>query len=292
MAERRDLAHGLGEALERRLDAVGRRARGRSASGGSARRRGRRGADRRIDRSALGAHRLHPLEGEPEAAQARFDAPVGLADRRLARGPRERQQPAAGDRAEQHRADHGAGLLRDRRHVEDLRLAAVRTHDVEQRLDRGAAVAELHLLGGRQRAARRADHVGALARRHAVADLAHRLEQLGGHQQVDRAGHRVQAEHRAAAAEFGVGPRKDFDVVGGRAGALRDAGDRRALHRVAARDRGLDQPFGEHAAAFAAEGAEQHGDRLHAGLSSRSIGARKAAARRSCHFGFCTTSPR
>ena len=58
--------------------------------------------------------------------------------------------------------------------------------------------------------------------------------------------------------------------------------------------RGVDQPFGQDAAAFAAEGADQQGDGLglHAGCSARTMAPRKELKRRSCHFGFCTTSAR
>ena len=77
-----------------------------------------------------------------------------------------------------------------------------------------------------------------------------------------------------------VGDRKDFDVVGRRAGALGDAGNRRALRAVARAHGGVDQPLGEHAAAFAAERGDQDRDRLgaHAGCRARTW---RAAASRS-----------
>ena len=136
----------------------------------------------------------------------------------------------------------------------------MRANDLHQHLGRGAAIAERHLLGGGQGSAARADHLGAIDVRHAVADLAHGLEQLRRDQQVERARHRRQAEHRRAAVQFGVGPRVDLDVVGGRAGALRNARDRRALHAVAGMDGGVDQPLGKHPSAFAAERADEEGD--------------------------------
>ena len=55
--------------------------------------------------------------------------------------------------------------------------------------------------------------------------------------------------------------REDLEVVGGRAGALRDARNRGALRRIAALRGGVDQPVGHHAAAFAAERGDQDGDR-------------------------------
>ena len=56
--------------------------------------------------------------------------------------------------------------------------------------------------------------------------------------------------------------REDLQVVGGRAGALRDARDRGALRGIARLRGGVDQPVGQHAAAFAAERGDQDGDRL------------------------------
>jgi hypothetical protein len=50
------------------------------------------------------------------------------------------------------------------------------------------------------------------------------LEQLRRHQHVERAGHRVEAEHRPARAELGLQNREDLDVIRRRAGALRDTG--------------------------------------------------------------------
>ena len=51
--------------------------------------------------------------------------------------------------------------------------------------------------------------------------------------------------------------RIDLDVIGGGAGALRDSWNRGALHREAAAHGRIDQPFGHHAAALAAERGDQ-----------------------------------
>ena len=51
--------------------------------------------------------------------------------------------------------------------------------------------------------------------------------------------------------------RQNFDVIGGGAGALRDAGDRGRLHREAGFGRRRHDPVGQHAAAFAAERGDQ-----------------------------------
>ena len=80
----------------------------------------------------------------------------------------------------------------------------------------------------------------------------------------------------------------------------RHAGDRRRLRRIAALARGVDDPVGEHAAAFAAEGADEQGEGAvmfhafapHAGCSARTTAPRSPCSSRSCHFGFCTTSAR
>ncbi len=112
------------------------------------------------------------------------------------------------ERAEHHRADRACPprarappcrALRRRAHARAALPSSASSVD--------AAVAELHLLHHRQRARGRADHGGALGARHAEADLPHRLEQLRRQQHVDRAGHRVQAEHRAPPAELDIGAR-------------------------------------------------------------------------------------
>ena len=223
------------------------------------------GCQRRVHHRLLRPALLHGVEGQREAAQAGVGTLAALAagaDLRLEHVASERQQPAAGDGPQQHRADHRARLLRHARQVQQLGRTRVALQRGHQRRGVDAAVGLLHLLGHRQRTRGRADDQRALGRAHAVADLAHGLQQLRRHQQVDGAGHRVQAEHRAPVAQLLLPLREDLDVVRGGAGALRHAGDRRALRRVAGAHGGAVQPLGEHAAAFAAERADQDGDGL------------------------------
>ena len=126
-----------------------------------------------------------------------------LAHHRLVVLARERQQAAAGDRAQHHRADHRAGFARHCAHVEHVVLAAELA---------APAPAGRRCRRGRRPAASlsavvsvRPDEVITSVRSrvaHAVADLARGLQQLRGHERVQRAGHRIQAEHRLAAAQL------------------------------------------------------------------------------------------
>ena len=213
-----------------------------------------------MDQTGLRLLALNQLEALGEAAQTGRRALAAGFDHALIGGAREGEQAAAGNRAQHHGTDDGAALPRDLAHVEHVVLAAVAAHQRQQRRVVGAAVAELHALLRGQGAVAGGDDQRALDRAHAVADLARGLQQFGRNDGIEAAGRRVEAEHRAAAAQFGHRYRKHFDVIGGGAGALGHAGNGGALRRVAAGTRNVDQPFGEHAAAFAAEGADQQGD--------------------------------
>ena len=128
-----------------------------------------------------------------------------------------------------------AALLRQRLHVEQQRSLRVLLDRLQEALGVVAAVAHRHLLDHEVRAAGRADQQGAIGRDVAGRDGAARLEQLARHDQVDVADAGAQRQHRLAAAELAPGRRHDLDVVGGGAGALGDARDRRALRRQALR---------------------------------------------------------
>ena len=71
----------------------------------------------------------------------------------------------------------------------------------------------------------------------------------------------------APAARRGLG--EQLDVVDRRAGALGDAGHRGRLRDVAVVLGELDDPVGEHAAAFAADGEDRDLDRLRAPSPAR-----------------------
>ena len=197
------------------------------------------GVRRCVHRLPFLAQRSDLLEGGDKPALARLGATLRAADRLLVGVSLERQDSARRDRAEQHGADHRAGVARHRDHVEGLGLAARLAHDAQQVAFDEAPVAELHLLGDGEAAIGRGQDVSAIGGRHAVADLAHRLEQFRRGEQVERARHRVETEHRSLAAQIAVGHEKHLDVVGGRTGALGDAGDRGALHAVAGARRGF-----------------------------------------------------
>ena len=144
----------------------------------------------------------HDLE---RPAQIRAGWPPRPCRRRAHHGfvvlARERKQAAAGDRAQHHGADHRARFRRHGAHVEHVVLAAElpAPPSAARRCRRGrrpAACAPAVV----KRAARGGDDQRALRRAHAVADLARGLQQLRGDHGVERAGHRVEAEHRALAA--------------------------------------------------------------------------------------------
>ena len=89
----------------------------------------------------------------------------------------------------------------------------------------------------------------------------------------------------------------DLDVVGGGPGALRHARDRGALRVQPGADGGGVQPLGQHPAALAAEGADEHGDGrgrwgAHAGRSRAVTNSRRRASQRSAGRGWRTISAR
>ena len=184
-----------------------------------------------------------------------------LADRGFEGFGRDRQPAAAGDGAEHDRADDRAAFLRKLRHVEEQGFPGVGLDRLAQALRIGAAVAHRDLLVHREEAADRCDGESAVRGDEAAGDGAPGLQQFARDRDVDVADAGIERQHRLAAVQRGGGRRHDLDIIGGRAGALRDAGDRGALHREAALFRRLDDPVGQHAAAFAAERGDQQGDR-------------------------------
>ena len=230
------------------------------------------------------------VEACGKTAQARFGAAAAALDRLLAGLARQRQRAAAGHGAEQHRVDHGAAVLRELAHVEQRRMSRQLLAGGDDALALEAAVAHLHLFDGRVDAVRGGDQRRALGADIAVLHRAAGLDQLGGDHDVDVAGAGRQRQHRRAAGELRLHGRIDLEVVGGGAGALCDAGNRRALRRETRLRGGIDQPVGHDAAAFAAQGGDQDGDgtvrEVH---RSR---ARNFSMALSKNPGFCTTSAR
>ncbi len=162
-----------------------------------------------------------------------------------------------------------------------------------------------HLLfGNRVDAVSRRDQRRAVSGDVTILDRAPGLEQLGGDGDVDVAGTGIEAENRPAPGEHGIRRRKDLDIIGRRAGALRDARDRGTLHGEVGRHRSGDQPVRQNAAALAAESADQDGkrprrhERACDGASpprrrSAAIArSRQPAIARSNQLAFCTMSAR
>ena len=140
-----------------------------------------------------------------------------------------------------------------------------------------AAVGHRDPLGHRIDAVGRDDEGGAVRRDQAALHRAAGLHQLRGDDDVDVARHRRQAQHRRRRVRLGAVLRKQLDVIVGRAGALRDARHRGHLRDVAGVLGDIDDPFRQHAAAFAAHGEDGDGDRA---LGGR-VHGQAAASRRS-----------
>src|SRR4029077_19962418 len=81
-----------------------------------------------------------------KTAQIALDRLAVLADRRFERFDRNRELPAARDRAEHDRIDDRAGLLGGGLHVEQQMRCGILLHRLEQALGIVAPVAHLHLL--------------------------------------------------------------------------------------------------------------------------------------------------
>ena len=209
----------------------------------------------------------------PRLASARASRPTPRANpRRLASAPRpdardhrlealarERQHAARRDRAEHHGADHGAGLARRAPPCRTRRArgcAGARRRAAASESKRPSpsgifsAVVSVRLSrGDRPASAPALDHAALHDARRLRAARRRPRDRCS---RAPAAGSNTGCRPPSAAIGSGI----DLDVIGGGAGALRDAGDRRALRRDSpACVADVDQPLGEHAAAFAAERA-------------------------------------
>ncbi len=230
--------------------------------------RARRGARAMADRCGRGngrAARLRRLESRAEGGEAALDPDLAAADRRLERHAREGKRSGARERAEQHRAEHAAGRVRQRLHVEREEFARGLAAGGEQRWRIDAAVGERNLLGHGEDAMGGSDEQRPLRRDEAALHRARGFHQLGGEHDVDVARHRHQRQHRRAARRLRGRFRKQFDVIDGGAGALRDARHGGRLGEIPAVLGKIDDPVGKHAAALAAERNHCNGDRPHRG---------------------------
>jgi hypothetical protein len=213
----------------------------------------------RVDAAACG------LESLGVARQAGVHADAAGADHRLVDVAAPGQPARAGQCAVEHGADHGAVAPCDRLQVEHQALLRGRCGRRPQSLVVEAAVAQRHLLGGGQDTVVGADQQRALRVDEAALDHAHAFEQLAGKHDIHPPGDRHQREHRLQPLR---GRRvEEFDVVAGGSRALRHARHRGGLHRQPGAQRRIDDPLGEHAAAFAAERGDQDRGRCghHAG---------------------------
>jgi hypothetical protein len=213
--------------------------------------------------AAPAAHgvRGHGVEGQRKAAQAGLHALARGADGVLEHAAGDRQHAAGGHRAQQHRADHGAGLARQRVEVQQLGRARVALQHGHQRGAVEPAVAHGCIFSATVSA--RAVELMTSVRSRLAMPLPTWRAVSSSSDDSSRSispgtGFRLNTGRRGRRAPRRL--RVDLDVVGGGAGALRHAGDRGRLRRVAGAHGGQVQPFGEHAAAFAAERADEDGD--------------------------------
>ena len=121
-----------------------------------------------------------------------------------------------------------------------------------------AAIAQLHFFVRGQHPIAGGDEHGAIGRGLPQTHLPCRLEQLRRHQHIQSPRQRIQAKHRATIAQLGLTLRENFQVIRGRARALRHAWNGCGLRRVAGVTRSLDQPIGQDATALAAQSAQQN----------------------------------
>ena len=156
------------------------------------------------------------------------------ADRALEGFRRDRQPFAARDDPEHDGIDHRAALLRQRFHVEEEMLERMVLDRLGQPRAVVAPVAHRHPLHHQVGAGGRGDHQGAIGGDEARRDGAAGFHELARQHHVDVADPGCERQNRTAAAEVARRHRHDLDVIGGGAGALGDAGDRRRLHGKAA----------------------------------------------------------
>ncbi len=200
------------------------------------------------------------LEAGAEAAQVGLHGLAVGADRALECLDRHGQPVAARDGAEHHRVDEGSGAARDLLHVEQEVAPRVQLDGPRQPRGIMAPVAHRDLLADDIEARGRCDRQRAVGRNEARRHHASGFHQLARHQQIDVADAGNEGEHRPPAGKLAPRSGQNLDIVGGRAGALRHARDRRRLHRkIVLLGRGHD-PVGEHAAALAAERGDQDGE--------------------------------
>jgi hypothetical protein len=183
------------------------------------------------------------------------------------------------ERAEQHRAQHAPGRLRQRRHIKCTQFARRLAAGRQQRRGVRAAVGERDLLGHGEDAMGGGDEQRAIRRDEAAFHRPRGLHQLGGEHDIDVPRHGHQREHRLAPGRLRRRFGEQFDVVDRRAGALGDAGNGGRLREIAAVLGKIDDPVRQYAAALAAQRNDRDGDRPRRQRSGVHL-ARHAAARR------------
>ncbi len=201
---------------------------------------------------------------------------------------RSRARPTAATTPSSTALSESAARLRLARQVEQHRAARQGARGGQDAARVEAAVGHRRLLDHGIDAMGGGGEEGAVGRDEAVLERAPGLDHLRGEHDIDAAGAGIKREQRPPPAQRRVGLGKDLDVIGGGAGALRHARDRGRLHRQVGAHRRIDQPVGEHAAAFAAQGGDEdrgraraHGIALAAGAARRCSQAMTAPRRRS-----------
>ena len=153
-------------------------------------------------------------------------------------------------------------------------------------------------------AVRGGDQRGAVGRDQSAVQCASRLHQFRGHDDVDIARARHERHHGLAAVGAQRSFGKEFQVIDGGAGALRDTGNRGGLCDETGAARGQHQPVGDHSAALTAERGDAEGDGADGGahsatpsgaglpLSRRITAERRPWMKRSHGLGLTMTSAR
>ena len=223
--------------------------------------RPRRWCLRHARRGCCGGRHLSARGGEAIgiSLQACRDGFARTLDRILEMHRVDVQHVRACQRSQHHRIDHRSGVLRGLLHVKDDGAFGKRMHRLEGCLRVKTAIGHHHLFGCGVNAMAGRQQCGAIRTEKAVLRRARGFDQFGGHHHIHPAGNGGEGKDGAPCANFLHRNFRIFDVIGGGAGSLRDAGNRCALHQIAGGPDSRDGPVGEHASAFAAKCRDEDG---------------------------------
>jgi hypothetical protein len=169
-------------------------------------------------------------------------------------------------------------LARERQRVERDELLRERRGRLAKALNRIDAAPGRDLLVDRVEPMGAGDDRRARGRWEPQLDRAPDFEELGGEQDIERSRYRVEREDRRALVG-GLAIGGELDVVARRSGPLGDAGNRRAVNRVAVRDGRIHDPIEEHAAPLPADGRDQETQQPAVGHGVTAASRRMTAAR-------------